>query len=70
VDYLLGWVPGVRPDPQDRNSLLVNPRVARFLAVEIFHLLGFRRRRKAGELLRFARRRVRSDSRNLRPRRR
>ncbi len=70
LDHLLQWVPGVRSDPQDHNSLLVNPRVARFRVVEIFHLLGFRQRRKAGGLLRFARRRARPDSRDLRPRRR
>ena len=69
LDRLLHWVPGVRSDPQDPNSLLVNPRVARFRVVEILHLLGFRQRRKAGGLLRFARRRARPDSRDLRPRR-
>ncbi len=42
-DVLARWLPGVRPHPQRANALLVNPRVARWLVIDIFHLLGYRR---------------------------
>ena len=54
---LAHWLPGVRRHPERRNVLLVNPRVARFLSRELFHLLGFRRCRQAGAELVFRRRR-------------
>jgi succinylglutamate desuccinylase len=68
LDAPLRWLPGVRRDPQDRDALLVSPVLARFLAVQIFHLLGFRKRRRVGEQLRFSRRRVHRESWSLRPR--
>ena len=58
LDAILPWLPGVRRDPDHRGSLLVNQGVARYLVVEFFHLLGFRKRRKVGSLLRFSRRRM------------
>lgn len=60
-------LPGVRRDPEDRNSLLVDPRVARWWAVELFHLAGFRRRRNVRGTLRFTRRWSRRSNRGLRP---
>jgi hypothetical protein len=44
---LANWVfimPGVKRHPTDPESLVVNTTVARFLPLQIFHLLGFRRR--------------------------
>ncbi len=38
-------LPGVRQHPTDQESLIVNTRVARFFPLQIFHLLGFRKRR-------------------------
>ena len=38
-------LPGVSRDPADEESLIVNTRVARILPLQIFHLLGFRKRR-------------------------
>lgn len=38
-------LPGVRRHPNDKESLIVNTRVARFFPLQIFHLLGFRKRR-------------------------
>jgi succinylglutamate desuccinylase len=38
-------LPGVRRAPLDENLLIVNTRIARILPLQIFHLLGFRRRR-------------------------
>ena len=44
---LAHWLPGVRKDPHDPLSVLVDPHVARWLVVQIFHLLGFRKKRPA-----------------------
>ena len=44
---LADWMfilPGVKRHPTDRESLIVNTTVARFFPLQIFHLLGFRRR--------------------------
>ena len=44
---LADWMfilPGVKRHPVDRESLIVNTTVARFFPLQIFHLLGFRRR--------------------------
>ena len=38
-------LPGVWRHPTDAESLVVNTRVARFFPLQIFHLLGFRKRR-------------------------
>jgi succinylglutamate desuccinylase len=40
----LHLLPGVRRHPDLPGSFLVDRRVARFLALDLFHLLGFRRR--------------------------
>lgn len=54
---ILWWLPGVERHPDQPNALRVDPRVARWLVIEIFHLLGFRRRRPEGDHLVFSRRR-------------
>ena len=54
---LVRWMPGVRPDPQRPEELIVEPRVARLYPLEIFHLLGFRKVRQEGRDLRVSRRR-------------
>jgi Succinylglutamate desuccinylase / Aspartoacylase family len=69
ADRILPLLPGVRRIPGQPDALLVDPRVARFWPVEIFHLLGFRKRRRAGDLLRFSRRRMRPEAWDLGPRR-
>jgi hypothetical protein len=38
-------LPGVRRDPDDADAFIVNTRIARILPLQIFHLLGFRKRR-------------------------
>lgn len=68
LDRIVHWLPGVRRDPGDRNSILVNPRVARWFVTELFHLLGFRRMSRRGEVLRFSRRWSLVHNRLLRPR--
>jgi hypothetical protein len=46
----------VRRHPADADTLVVNTRVARFLPLQVFHLLGFRRRRWEGSVLVVSRR--------------
>lgn len=41
---ILRFLPGVKRHPQLRDGYLVDPKIARWLVVEIFHLLGFRQR--------------------------
>lgn len=66
ADVLLPFLPGVRRDPDDPDTLLADRRVARWFTVEVFHLLGFRRERPRGErVLAFTRRRSRPENRLL-----
>ncbi|MGE0555819.1 MAG: succinylglutamate desuccinylase/aspartoacylase family protein [Gemmatimonadales bacterium] len=44
-------LPGVSRDPERPDVLLVDRRTARWLALEVFHLLGYRRERVEGDLL-------------------
>lgn len=57
VDRLAARLPGVRPQPGQPDCVMVDPRVARWFAVELFHLLGYRKERPQGDLLCFSRRR-------------
>lgn len=43
LERYLDWLPGIREVPERSGVFLVDRRVARWLALEIFHLLGFRR---------------------------
>jgi succinylglutamate desuccinylase len=56
LDRLVHWLPGVERSTQDRHAVMVDPRVARWFTVEVFHLLGYRHRRTDGERLVFTRR--------------
>lgn len=56
LERWLHWLPGVRPHPTDRRRFLVDTRVARWAALEIFHLLGFRREGPVGRVLTLVRR--------------
>ncbi len=57
VDRLLPWLPGVRRDPGHRDQLIVDRRIARWFALQVFHLLGYRKRRIDGPRLILRRRR-------------
>ncbi len=57
ADRLVPLLPGVRRHPHERGALLVDKRVARWLTIQVFHLLGFRKRREHGDLLVVSRRR-------------
>jgi hypothetical protein len=41
---VLGWLPGVSRHPSEAGGYLVDTCRARWLALQIFHLLGFKRR--------------------------
>jgi len=53
---LAPWLPGVHVHADDANTLVVDRRVARWFAVQIFHLLGYRKKRDGGDHLLFSRR--------------
>lgn len=55
-DYV-HWLPGVRRLAGDGSSFVVNTRIARILPLQVFHLLGFRKRRWSNNLLIVNRRR-------------
>ena len=57
VDNILPWLPGVTRDPSHGGTLLINGRVVRWFALEMFHLLGYRKRRQMGDVLVVTRRR-------------
>jgi len=44
-------LPGIRKHPERAGVFVVNRRVARWYALQIFHLLGFRRVREEGDEL-------------------
>jgi succinylglutamate desuccinylase len=54
-------LPGVRRHPDRAGVLVVNRRVARWYALQILHLLGFRRVREEGDVLIVERRGVHHD---------
>lgn len=56
VDSIVHWLPGVRRHPEQPATYLVSLRIARWYALEIFHLLGFRRMGEVGQALIVARR--------------
>lgn len=45
LGHYIHLLPGVRRDPLNENFLIINTRIARILPLQIFHLLGLRRRR-------------------------
>ncbi len=52
LERLLPLLPGVRRHPDQAATLVVEPHIARWFVMEIFHLLGFRKKRQhAGKLL-------------------
>ena len=46
ADRLLTWLPGVHWASASREALIVDRKVARFFAKQVFHLLGYRSRRR------------------------
>ncbi|MGE3164747.1 MAG: succinylglutamate desuccinylase/aspartoacylase family protein [Planctomycetota bacterium] len=66
LDRFLSWLPGVDRDPHHAGWLRVNRRVARFLAVQFFHLFGYRLCGVDGRVLVLSRRREGRAPRNIR----
>lgn len=56
VNRYIHVLPGVRRDPLDEDSWIINTRIARIMPLQIFHLLGFRKRRWVGRNLVISRR--------------
>lgn len=57
VGNLMHLLPGVKKSAYDEDVFEINTRVARFFPLQIFHLLGFRKRRQRGDKLIVSRRR-------------
>jgi succinylglutamate desuccinylase len=62
INEIVHILPGVWRHPTDAESLIVNTRVARFFPLQIFHLLGFRKRRWSGNQLVVSRRKFDTKS--------
>ena len=65
VAALLPLMPGIRRDSNDHDTMLANPKVARWFVVEIFHLLGFRKVTERSGYVAFRRRCSRRVNRGL-----
>ncbi len=52
----LRLIPGVRKDPENSYTLIVNPRVARFMTQPVFHLFGYRQQIYKDDKLHFIKR--------------
>jgi succinylglutamate desuccinylase len=51
LDTLMHYLPGVEKQPGTEHAFRINTRIARWLVMEIFHLLGYRRERKENGVL-------------------
>ena len=51
LERFVHWLPGVERHDEVANAFVVDREVARWAALELFHLLGFRRRGKLGRYL-------------------
>jgi len=54
--HILRLLPGIKKDKLNDHTLIVNPRTARFLAIEIFHLFGYRKQVVKDDKLHFMKR--------------
>jgi succinylglutamate desuccinylase len=61
LERLLHWLPGVQRHPESHDAFIIDRRVARWEALQLFHLLGFRRRGAVERYLVMARRRQGRD---------
>jgi len=62
IQKVINILPGVRRDPDDPGTLIVNTRIAWLFPLQVFHLLGFRRRRWSDKKLIVSRRKHDSDA--------
>ena len=56
VNQLLRLIPGVRKDPGNNYTLIVDPHVAKFMAKRVFHLFGYRQQIYKDDKLHFIKR--------------
>lgn len=56
INNLLRVIPGVQQDPENKYVLIVDPRIARFLTKDIFHLFGYRQQFFKDDKLHFIKR--------------
>ena len=56
ADYI-NLLPGIRRDPEHKEVVQIDTKIARFFPLQIFHLLGFRRLRWQDNILVVSRRR-------------
>jgi len=56
INHFLRLIPGVKKDPENNYTLIVNPKVARFMATPIFHLFGYRQQIYKDDKLHFIKR--------------
>ena len=57
LDVIVPYLPGVKRHSDRPDTLIINPRIARWFVIEIFHILGFRKQRPEGGRLVLKRRR-------------
>jgi succinylglutamate desuccinylase len=57
LDRVLHWLPGVERHPEREATLIIHTELARWFALEVFHLLGYRKRRSEEGVLVVSRRR-------------
>ncbi len=62
IEKVVHWLPGVRRHPGKSGVFIVDRRRARWLAREVFHLLGFRKEGEDGEELIMAPRDITTES--------
>lgn len=55
-ESVLILLPGVKRDPQNDKTLIIDRRIARFMSVQLFHLLGYRMKQREEFNFRFTRR--------------
>ena len=56
AEQLLRLLPGIRRHPTQADTLVIDVRVARFLTLQVFHLLGYRKQKQVGRVLLMSRR--------------
>lgn len=59
---VIHWLPGIRRDPGEPNALVVDRRIARWYALQLLHLLGYRKHLDRGDELVVVRRRFDADA--------
>jgi hypothetical protein len=57
ADRVAGWLPGVSRDADRPDAVVVDRRVARWFAIQLFHLMGYRIHEEDGARLILRRRR-------------